>query len=251
MNRNKKLNILIVDDEVLSCNRVQRLLRGDEDIGIVRIVQDGDEALSAVESDLPNLIFLDVQMPGIDGFEFLERVPKGRRPYVIFITAYENYAVQAFEVEALDYLLKPFSRRRFEMAMAKAKNAIWNQKPVFTHDLASQPFPERLVIRQEGELFFVKTSTIQWVQAKGRYVILHLQTGEVLKREGINSLEARLDPKQFLRVHRSHIVNIEQIKKLESWFHGDYRILLQDGTRLPLSRSFKPRVQQALRADSL
>jgi two-component system, LytTR family, response regulator len=248
------MKILIVDDEPLSCNRIRRFLRAESDIESAQVANEGGQALAVIRADKPDIVFLDVQMPGLDGFQLLQQIPKEERPYIIFITAHENYAVQAFEVQALDYLLKPFSRRRFEDAMRRAREAkqrVVVQTETAVESAKSEEYAERLLLKESGEAKLLKTSDIDWIEADGRYVILHLQSRARLMREGINSLYSRLNPRIFLRIHRSYIVNIDRIEKLETWFHGEYRVVLRDGTRLMLTRSYKTRVQQLLGAKSL
>jgi two-component system LytT family response regulator len=252
----KPLSVLIVDDEPLARERIRRLLEGDADIGSVVECRNGEEAVAKIHNDAPDLVFLDVQMPGLDGFGALEQVRPGRMPLVVFVTAFEQYALRAFEVHAFDYLLKPFDRARFDASLARAKERL--RGPVVP-DLERQirtlldelrggtaRFPDRLAVKKDGRILSLRTSDIDWVEAEGNYVRLHLGKTSYLYREKILALEGRLDPRCFRRIHRSTLVNVARVREFVPWFRKDYRVILQDGTELTLSRSFKDRVQDLL-----
>lgn len=246
------IRALIVDDEPLARQRLRTLLEGTDDVEVVGECSDGAEALMAVRDTVPDLVFLDVEMPVLDGFGVLEALGKEQRPAVIFVTAYDRYAIRAFEVHALDYLLKPFDRERFQRALERARAKLTvprmgdsdPQMPVLTEDPRGNRKPlDRLVIKSGGRVFFLRTEEVDWIEAAGNYVRLHVGPETHLLRETMNSLEGRLDADRFIRVHRSTIVNLERIKELQPWFHGDYVVILQDGTQLPLSRSHRQKLQ--------
>ena len=242
---------LIVDDEPLARQRLRTLLRGEPDIDVVGECADGHEAVAAIRQLQPHLLFLDVQMPALDGFGVLEALGPQPLPAVIFVTAYDAYAIRAFEVNALDYLLKPFDRARFQKALGRARAQIRQSTgaaldPRLTRlldTLGNRPRPtDRVVIKSAGRIMFLRTDEIDWVEAADNYVRLHVGPESHLLRETMGALEARLDPAKFLRIHRSTVVNIDRLKELQPWFHGDYIVTLQDGTRLNLSRTYRDRV---------
>jgi two-component system LytT family response regulator len=251
----KPIRVLLVDDEPLAREMIREMLVDDPEVEIVGECVNGREAVESIQEHNPDLIFLDVQMPEIGGFEVLQALKSVNVPHVIFVTAYDQYAVRAFEVHALDYLLKPFDRERFESAWRRAKSHILATRNgevdqrilAILEELKAGPkYLERLVIKSGGRVFFLDTGDIDWIEAEGNYVSVHTGKKSHLLRETISSLEAQLDPKQFLRIHRSSIVKIDRIKELQPWFHGEYRVLLQDGTQLTLSRNYRENLQEAL-----
>jgi two-component system LytT family response regulator len=248
-----KIRTLIVDDEPLARRGIRAQLDEEEDIEIVSECRNGLEAVAAIEEQSPDLVFLDVQMPELDGFGVLEAVGVDRMPVVIFVTAYDQYALRAFDVHALDYLLKPVDAERFASALQRARKQIerhnaqdLNQRlQSFLDDLqAKQKFTERLVIKSGGRIFFLNVQEIDWIEAADNYVRLHVGRDSHLLRETMNHLEKRLDPDHFLRVHRSRIINIRQIKELQPLFRGEYDIMLQDGTRLESGRGYREKLQK-------
>jgi two-component system LytT family response regulator len=250
-----KIRTLVVDDEPLARERVMSLLQQEVDVEVVGECSDGSEAVSAIQEHSPDLIFLDVQMPGCDGFQVIRNIGADRMPSVIFVTAYDEYALQAFEVHALDYLLKPFSKDRFLQTLHHAREAIEHRRAgelgrrllALVHDVKPEPQRvERLVVKSGGRVFFLRTDEIDWIEAAGNYVRLHLGSESHLFRETMNRMEARLDSRRFSRIHRSRIVNTERIKELQPWFNGDYVVILRDGTRLTLSRGYREKLQQRL-----
>lgn len=251
----KLISVLLVDDEPLAREMIREMLKDDSDIEIVGECVNGREAVEAIQEHNPDLIFLDVQMPEVGGFEVLEALKSVNVPHVIFVTAYDQYAVRAFEVHALDYLLKPFDRERFESAWRRAKAHILASRngevdqrilAILEELKAGSKYLERLVIKSGGRVFFLDTDDIDWIEAEGNYVSVHTGKKSHLLRETISSLESQLDPKKFLRIHRSSIVRIDRIKELQPWFHGEYRVVLQDGTQLTLSRNYRENLQEAL-----
>lgn len=250
-----RIKTLIVDDEPLARDKIRELLHNDTDVEIVGECVNGVETIAALEHHFPDLIFLDVQMPEASGFEVLESIPRERLPLIIFVTAYDQYAVRAFEFHAVDYLLKPFDRERFETALERAKVQIRQKKNgavdsrilALLEDLrAEQKYIERIVIKTGGRVFFLSTAEIDWVESEGNYVRVHSAKKSYLVRETISNLEAQLDPKDFLRIHRSTIVRIDRIQELQTWFHGEYRVIMRDGAELMLSRTYRERLQDVL-----
>ena len=255
MTDKRRIRALIVDDEPLARRRLRRMLARDAEVEIAGDCENGREAVARIRELRPDLVFLDVQMPEMDGFEVLEAVGAVAMPLVIFVTAFDQYALQAFEVCALDYLLKPFDRRRFEKALNRAKARLLSDR---TSDVGQQALAlleelrarsshlERLVVKSGGRAFFLKTEEIDWIEAEGKYVRLHVGKESHLLREAIGSIETQLDPKRFPRIHRSTIVNIERVRELQPWFHNEYRVILRDGTELMLSRSCRKRLGDLL-----
>jgi two-component system LytT family response regulator len=255
MTETARMRVLIVDDEPLARKRIKRMLAGDVEVEIVGDCASGHEALAMIRDREPDLVFLDIQMPEMDGFSVLKAVAPDRMPLIIFVTAYDQYALRAFEFYALDYLLKPFDRRRFEKAMQRARERILKEKgdemnqrtiALLEEIKARSHHLSRLVVKAGGRVFFIKTEEIDWIEAEGKYVRLHVGKESHLLREAISSLEAQLDPAKFLRIHRSTIVNIDRIRELQPWFHNEYRVILRDGTELMLSRSCRKKLGDML-----
>ena len=242
------IRTLIVYDEPPSRRRVRDLLAEDPEFVLVGECGDGVEAVALLRDRPCDLVFLDVQMPGLDGLEVARRLAEGRGPAVIFVTAFDCYALPAFEVHAVDYLLKPFDRDRFRKALAWAKAAVRRDRgeapaalpPAALAELRADRKPlERVTIKTSGRIYFLNTSDIEWVEAAGNYLRLHVGGKTHLLRETMNNLEARLDPDRFWRIHRSTIVNVDRIRELQPLFHGDYVVVLRDGTELTLSRTYR------------
>lgn len=248
------IRVLLVDDESLAREMLREMLHDDPQVTIVGESCNGHEALEAIRTHSPDLIFLDVQMPELGGFEVLEALGKDI-PQVIFVTAYDQYAVRAFEVHALDYLLKPFDKERFDISWQRARTQLLRERDGGTDQRilalleemkAGNKYLERLVIKASGRIYFLETSEIDWIEAEGNYVSVHTGKKSHLLRETISSLEAQLDPRKFLRIHRSSIVRIDRIQELQPWFHGEYRIILQNGIQLTLSRNYRDKLHEAL-----
>ncbi|HKQ77678.1 MAG TPA: LytTR family DNA-binding domain-containing protein [Blastocatellia bacterium] len=249
----EKIRTLVVDDEPLARERITDLLAHDAEAEIIGECGDGLAAVAAIEHHKPDLLFLDVQMPELDGFGVLEAIESA--PVTIFVTAYDQYALRAFEVHALDYLLKPFDRERFDKALQRAKRQIARERAgavnqelvALLADLKTRPKPlERLVIKAGGRVFFLRVDEIDWIEAAANYVKLHAGKESHLLRETINGLAAKLDPDKFLRIHRSIIVNLERVKELQPWFHGDYVVIMQDGAQLTSSRNYREHLRKLL-----
>ena len=234
-----KINVLIVDDERLSRKRVRRLLAVEQDIDVIGECANGQEAIATINKRKPDLLFLDVQMPQMDGFAVMQAISFAAIPITIFVTAYDEYAVKAFEVHAFDYLLKPFDNARFELALGRAKQRIRMG--------VNQPKKlERFVIKNAGQLSFVKISEIDWIEAADYYACLHVGQKNHLLRRSMSELEEDLDPAMFCRVHRSSIVNLERVRGLKLSEDGEYEIVLENGARVRLSRRYRKQLQERM-----
>jgi len=243
------VRVAIADDEPLARERLRAMLDGREGYTIVADCKDGTEAAEALACHDIDLLFLDVQMPGLDGFQILESADATSLPMIVFVTAFNDYALRAFDVSALDYLLKPFDRDRFEKTLARVEERLaTRQAPGIQEDLralirglATTALPahvSRFPVRANGEIYFVRVEDVDWIDAEGNYVALHAAGRRHLVRDTIKSLETRLDPAKFVRVHRSAIINVDRLRKLQPYFHGEYVITLQDGTTLTSSRTY-------------
>ncbi len=241
------LRALIVDDEPPARRKIRTFLVGDSRFELVGEAEDGLEAVNQIEEKRPDLVFLDIQMPGLTGFEVLESL-ESPPPQVIFTTAYDQYAVKAFEIRALDYLLKPFDKERFRQALERALEDRLHHEVVQARvdglmaDWRSRRGPlQRILVRDRERLRIVPVRDIEWIEAEEKYVRLHVGRETHLHRETMNNLEQRLDPERFLRTHRRQIVNLGFVKELTPWAHGDYLLILADGHRLPLGRRYRRR----------
>ncbi|HXG94878.1 MAG TPA: LytTR family DNA-binding domain-containing protein [Blastocatellia bacterium] len=250
----RKIRALIVDDESLARRHIRRMVGRESDIEVVGECANGREAIRAIKELSPDLVFLDVQMPEGDGFSVFEAIGTGAMPMVIFVTAYDQYALRAFEVNALDYLLKPFDRSRFDKALQRAKSRMLAERKelneralaILEELKARSNHIERLLIKSGGRAFFLKVDEIDWIEAEGKYVRVHAGRESYLLREAISSIESQLDPKKFPRIHRSTIVNIERIRELQSLFNNEYQVVLNDGTELALSHSYRKKLGELL-----
>ncbi len=252
----KKIRTLIVDGEPLARERIRALLSEQADVDVVGEARDGEEAVQAILLHEPDLVFLDIQLPKMDGFEVIRTVGPDNMPLVVFVTASDQYALKAFDVRALDYLLKPFDRDRFAQSIGRVRQAIEHSgTDEIGHRLlelvrelkpGGAPRSDRLVIKSAGRLFFLRMDEIDWVEAAGNYVKLHVVAEEHLLRETMNGIELKLDPDKFFRIHRSRIVNMERIRELQPWFNGEYVVILRNGTKLTLSRGYREKLQERL-----
>jgi two-component system, LytTR family, response regulator len=254
-NEPRKIRVVIVDDEPLGRTLIREMLRGDPEIEVVDECSNGEEAIKSIGERHPDLVFLDVQMPEIGGFEVLAALDAERLPLIVFVTVYDQYAVQAFEVHAVDYLLKPYDRERFQRSLQRAKAQLRLERSsdvserilaLLEEQKAKTNYLERVVIKENGRVIFLKTSEIDWIEAAGNYVDLHVKKESHLLRETIGGMESQLDPAKFLRIHRSQIVNLDRIRELRPWSHGEYHVILYDGTQLTLSRTYRDRLHQLL-----
>ncbi len=237
------IEVLIVDDERIARQRLRRLLETQPDIAVIGECASGQEAAEFLERQPADVVFLDIQMPEMDGFTLLESHVRQKQLLVVFVTAHDLHAVRAFEVNATDYLLKPFDQDRLEKCLQRVRGQMELMRQP---GAAARQRPNRLAVRSSGKVFFVKMEEIDWVEAADNYVVLHLRNETHILRETMNSIQTRLDPGKFLRVHRSRIVNIERIKELQPWFHGEYLIVLNDGTQLTLSRSYREKLMEVM-----
>ena len=240
-----KIRTVIVDDEPLARSNVAVLLRRDPQIEIIGECSSGTAAIGQIRISNPDLLFLDVQMPECDGFDVLEMLGKDLPPAIVFVTAYDHYALRAFEAGALDYLLKPFDNARFELALTRAKQRIRASSRNQPADSRTKRL-ERVVIRSAGAVTFVKVSEIDWIEAADYYACLHVGSKSHLVRRSMADLEEDLDPKLFCRVHRSSIVNLERIRGLKLGEDGEYEVLLDNGLGVRLSRRYRKQLQERM-----
>ena len=250
-----KIRTLIVDDEPLARGRLQKLLEAEPDVAVLGQCTNGKEAVTTIREERPDLVFLDVQMPERDGFGVLADLEPEEIPVVVFVTAHDKFALKAFEVHAVDFLLKPFDRERFQTALKRAKERIGQKRPgqlderlaaLLAEIKPEGKTPERLAIKTSGRVIFVKTSDIDWVEAADNYVNLHVGNESHLHRETLTALAERLPSKKFMRISRSTIVNVDRIKELQPLFHGEYAVILRNGTTLTLSRSYRDVLDQLI-----
>ena len=237
------MRVLIVDDEPLACERIRGLLASERDIEIAGECHDGRSAAAAIRRLAPDLVFLDVQMPEMDGLAVLQSLD--RMPAVIFVTAYDQFAIKAFEVHAVDYLLKPFDRERFFKALERARRGDLDVRlrGLIEELRGRKEFLDRLVVRAGGRVLFLRVDELDYIEAAGNYVRLHADGEEYLYRETMARLEAALDPAKFARIHRSTIVNVDRVKELYPLFRGDYTVVLRDGRQLTLAKSYRGRLR--------
>jgi len=239
--------VLIVDDEPLARDRIRELLRPHSELKIAGEARNGREAIEAIANLSPDIVFLDIQMPDMDGFEVLKEVKPAAMPFIIFVTAYDQYALRAFEVHAVDYLLKPFSRERFTEAIQHA--SVQLDRPVndrgegriisLLEELKSSRHIERFAIKVGEKVLFVRSDDVDSIEAEGNYVRLNAAAASYMLRETINSVESQVDPRKFVRIHRSTIVNIDRVKEMQLWARGEYKVILENGASYTLSRGYR------------
>ncbi len=254
------IRAIVVDDEPAARAAIRSLLADDPDIRVVAECADGASALAAIAAERPELLLLDIQMPEMDGFALLRRLEPDRCPVVVFVTAYDRYALRAFEVHALDYLLKPFDDGRFHEAMARAKRQV---RQGMMGDMSEQlrrllagvgapgaeeaePWARRLVTRSEGRMVILNVDDVDWIEADGDHARIHIGAAAHLMRETMKHLESQLDPARFVRIHRSIIANVERIMELQPYFRGEYVAVLRDGTKLKVARGSRVQLARAL-----
>src|SRR5437773_950639 len=240
-----KIRTLIVDDQLLARELLRRMVKDEPDIEIVGMPASGPEAVAAINTLAPDLVFLDVRMPELDGFGVLARIDAARMPVIIFVTANDDFALRAFDVHALDYLVKPCTADRLQTALHRARNQIHRNQAgeiqrrltALLEDVKVQPnLAERLPVKSEGRIIFLRLTDVDWVEAADNYVKLHVGKDEHMLRETMTALESKLPSSRFLRISRSVMVNIEQLKELHPMFHGEYVVILSNGTKLTLTR---------------
>lgn len=255
-----RIRTIIVDDEPAARRGIRLLLERDGAVEIVGEAGGGVEAAELIQREKPDLAFMDVQMPGCDGFAALAKIDSAAAPAIVFVTAYDEHALRAFEVSAVDYLLKPYDDSRFAAALQRGKDEVRRRQADTVNSRLTQlldylqrsgaaaapvkedPAGDRILIKSSGEIFFLKAEEIDWIEAEGDYMKFHVAGRAHLMRETMARLEARLDPKRFIRIHRSTIVNIDRLRKLSPSFAGEYAVILQDGTKLKLSRGYHERI---------
>jgi two-component system, LytTR family, response regulator len=253
-----KLRTLIVDDELMSRKKIRAFLQEHAEFQIVGESADGEQAVAAIRALKPDLLFLDVQIPGRNGFEVLDTLPEETLPAVIFVTAFDKYAVRAFEVRALDYLLKPFNKARF----AEALNRFHERRTRLNGMDRKQEFKaalqeiqresrenERILVKSGSRIIFLRKGLIEWVEAQGDYVKLHIGKESHMLRETMAAASERLDPNRFVRIHRSRIVNLDYVREIQPLWGGDYSVLMRDGTELTMSRTYRASLQAALHGE--
>lgn len=245
-----KLRTLIVDDEPPARKKIRHFLEFDTEIEVIGECENGQEALNSIHSNKPDLVFLDIQMPLLDGFGLLKRSGTARPSAVIFVTAYDEYAVKAFEASAADYLLKPFTRKRFEEAVRKVKQQIGqtqrsNSALTVLEKLWNRTkFLQRIALKTDRGIAFLECDRIDWIESEDNYILIHADKQTHLHREALNRIEKMLDPSRFIRVHRRILVNADRIREMHPHRHGS--LILQDGSVLPVSRRLKERVKRFL-----
>ena len=268
----KKIRVLIVDDEPLAREGLASLLEQDAEVEIAGACADGQSAVEAIRAHSPDLVFLDIQMPKLDGFGVLAALTPAERPVVVFVTAYDQHAIKAFEVSAIDYLLKPFGDARFAASLRRAKEEVRKARtsslsqqvelllehvrgldakrgPVLP-EAAPGPGPayaDRIVLKADGALHFIKTRDVIWIEAQGDFVKVQTQGKTQLVRETLQSMEHKLDAAKFLRIHRSFLVNLEHVRKVEVALYGDYAVFMSDGSKLRLSRNYRSKLKALIK----
>jgi len=243
------IRALIVDDEAPARRKLARLLAAAEDVTVAGEAKDGVAAVEAIRRLRPDLVFLDIRMPGLDGFGVIEALGAAAMPMVVFVTAYDDYALKAFDVHALDYVLKPVSPRRFELALERVRqrlqrppnDALARRLEALLRQADPSRYLERLLVEQDGRGVLLSVAEIDRVEAQRNYVRLHARSGCYVVRRTIGALAERLDPARFLRLSRSEIVRLDAVKEFQDWFHGDRKVILKDGTELLWSRRYRAR----------
>ena len=246
------INVLIVDDEQPARTRLKRLLSAHGDITIAGECVDGASAVQAIEAGKPDLVLLDIQMPELDGFDVLQALDMPRLPEIIFVSAFDHYAIRAFQVHALDYVLKPVEADRLSDALDHARQRV--RERIATSDprltgllnelTTTRPYLTRIPVRSDNRVRVVDLADVDWIGAADNYIALHCGNREYLVRDTISGIEHRLDPAQFVRIHRSTIVRMDRIAELHPDLHGDFQVRLKDGTQLALSRTFRPAIEE-------
>jgi two-component system, LytTR family, response regulator len=250
------IRTLIADDEPLARTRVRMMLEGRSGYEVVAECADGPETVEGIIAHTPALVFLDIKMPALDGFDVLEALDAAQiPPAIVVVTAFDAYAIKAFDISAVDYLLKPFNAARFEQALARAEARLNRQSPVIDTDLrafletlrSERAHPDRFLVRAANHLYFVREADVEWVDAADNYVRLHAGGRAHFVRDTMKSFAAKLRPDRFVRVHRSIIINLDHIQRLEPHGHGEYLITMRDGSRVTSSRSYSQQLQELLR----
>lgn len=258
-----KIRTAIIDDEPLAREKIRTFLKSENDIEVIGECKDSLEAIELIKKSKPDLIFLDIKMPGMNAFEMLENISKDVKeiPIIIFTTAFDKYALKAFEVHALDYLLKPFDRERFQLTLnrvrerLKNKNAEQNSSKILEalnqfkekDESATGKYLEKIVIKSSDKIYFVQTSEIEWLEASGNYIKIFANDASHITRDTMNSMESKLNPKKFLRIHRSVIVNVNYIKEFKPWFNGEYEVYMKNKTKFTSGRTYKKNIDSLIK----
>ena len=245
------LRVLVADDEAVARRRIRRYLASDVSVTVVGECADGHAAVDAIRTLAPDLVFLDVQMPELDGFEVLEAVTPASRPAIVFVTAFDRYAIRAFDLHAIDYLLKPFTQERFALALSRAKERVASRArdgnlTTLLEQVSLARRAARVAVRRGSRIVVVDWADVDWIEAADNYVTLHVGPAEYLLRNTLTAVDRELDSARFVRVHRSAIVQIDRIVELVPETHGDFTLRLRDGSKVALSRTFRDRVERAL-----
>jgi two-component system LytT family response regulator len=250
-----RIKALIVDDEPLARDRIRELLKDHAEVEIIDEARNGQEAIASVTNHNPDLVFLDVQMPDLDGFDVLQNLNPEQLPLIIFVTAYDEHALRAFDVHAVDYLTKPFDRKRFAEAIDQAKVVMKGAKEPDTARIlsmlqelrAGSRYLERFAIKNGETVFFVRAGDVDAFEAQGNYVRLSLANSSHLIRDTLNNIESQINPRMFVRIHRRTIVNIDRIKEVQTWARGEYRVVLLTGAHYTLSRSYRQHFEKFIK----
>jgi two-component system LytT family response regulator len=255
MNGTNKLSVVVVDDEAPARRKILRLLREDPRVEVAGQADGVEAAIAAIEENRPDLVFLDVQMPGTDGFGVIRGISPEKMPRVVFVTAHDQYAIRAFEVHAFDYLLKPFGEERFREVLNRARQDLAQSSDGIASRLMSlveelqreRSFADRLLVHEKDRSYFVAIRSIAWIEADRNYLVLHCGARNHTMRGTLESLEETLDPKIFVRINRGSVVSLDAIREMKPWFHGEYKVFLNDGTELRWSRRYISRRPELLR----
>ena len=237
---------IIVDDEPFARNIIKKFLKDESDIELLGECGDGVEAVEMIKRMKPDLVFLDIQMPEMDGFDVINSIGIDNIPNIVFVTAYDKYAIKAFEINAVDYLLKPFDKKRFHESISRIRKLMFSRQNIkqqigniLDYINKEQKYLDRILVKTRGRIIFLKTDEIDWIKSEAYYVKFHVGKHIHVIRETLSNLENNLDPNKFVRIHKSYIVNIEFIKELQQWFKNKYLVILKDGTELKLSRNYQ------------
>lgn len=254
----RKIKTIVIDDESLARERIRTLLKDQPEFEIISECRNGKEAVEEIITHSPDLVFLDIQMPELDGFGVLQNLSISKLPEIVFVTAYDKYALKAFEVNALDYLLKPFDRERFEATLSRAKSNIINKTKSISEDVVAlikslsdnspSKYMSKFVIKASGRIYFINADEIDLIEAAGNYVKIYTGNDSHLFRDTMTNLESKLDPQKFLRIHRSFIINPQSIREMNPWFNGEYVIKIKNGKEIKSSRNYKEAVNSILKS---
>ena len=246
------MKVLIADDELPARERIREMLKNESEITFIGDAANGNEAVERIKDQTPDIIFLDIQMPGKNGFEVLESLGAeilSRIPAIIFVTAYDQYALRAFEFHALDYLLKPFDRERFAETLKRAKDQVRHRNDELNPKIlnllkqinSTPEYSDWLTVKKDERITLLKIEDIHWIEANGNYVLIKCKENSEMMRETMDNMESQLNPRIFLRIHRSTIINVNQVKELQVWSRGEYRVVMQGGKAFTLSKNYRPR----------